>query len=141
MNAVIAAARECLDTPFKHQGRVLSKGMDCAGVLVHVLKSQGLPVADTTDYPNRPFDGMLEKILAAQPGMFEISKADMAPGDVLLMRVLHDPQHIAILSYPRYGRPYIVHGCSDNKKCVEQPIDAVLTARIVRVYRLQEKGQ
>ena len=30
--AVIAAARQCLGTPFRHQGRLLSFGLDCAGV-------------------------------------------------------------------------------------------------------------
>lgn len=138
MNAVIAAARECLGTPFKHQGRVLGKGMDCAGVLVHVLGRLGLPFDDTTGYPRTPYDGMLEKILNAQPALTEVAKADMTTGDVLLMRVTFAPQHIAIVSESRYGHPYIIHGSSDHGGCVEHRLDDLAAFRIVRVYRLME---
>jgi hypothetical protein len=46
---VIEAARECLGTPFRHQGRIVGEALDCAGVAVHVAERLGYGVLDVTD--------------------------------------------------------------------------------------------
>lgn len=134
---VIAAARECLDTPFRHQGRVIGLGMDCAGVLVHCFQRLGLPFNDEMGYPRNPYDGQLDKILAAQPSLREVSKGEMRAGDVLSMRINSAPQHIAIHAGQQRGHDYIIHGSSEHGKVAEHRLCDVWGARIKRVYRFE----
>ena len=68
---MIAAAREAVGTPFRHQGRTVGKGIDCAGLMVYAMSSalirvHGIPQA----------------------------------GDILLMRFDGDPCHLAICTGP-----------------------------------------
>lgn len=130
----IAYARECLDTPFHHQGRVPGRGLDCAGLIVHVMKSYQLPYDDLAGYPRHPYKGMLEKNLDRQSNLKKIPKAEFAPGDVLLMRFRRDPQHLAILSYNNR----VVHAYSGVEKVVEHVVDKFWATRVVAVYRIVE---
>ena len=103
---IIAAASECMETPFRHQGRVPGVGLDCAGLLVHCFKRLGLPHQDERGYPRTPFDGQLERILDSQPSLQRIALADAGPGDWLIMRMSRDPQHIAL--HAGFERPRAV---------------------------------
>lgn len=134
---VIRVASECLNTPFLHQGRVIGRGMDCAGVLVHCFKRLGVPFNDEMGYPRNPYDGQLDKILAAQPSLRAISKSEMQAGDVLSMRIKTAPQHIAIHAGQVRGHDYIIHGSSEHGKvCIHRLCD-VWGARVMRVYRFE----
>jgi cell wall-associated NlpC family hydrolase len=134
---IIAASQECEDTPFRHQGRVVGLGLDCAGVLVHLFQRLCLPYHDEMGYPRHPFDGQLERILDSQPSLRRIDKADMARGDVLCMRITSAPQHIAIYLGLIDGHPYIRHGSSLHGKVATHRLDELWGARIVRVYRFE----
>ena len=107
---IIAAALECMGTPFLHQGRVPGVGMDCAGVLVHCFKRLGLPHQDERGYPRTPFDGQLERILDSQPSLQRIALADAGPGDWLIMRMSREswrPQLIMTRNPPRVWKWYL----------------------------------
>jgi cell wall-associated NlpC family hydrolase len=39
---MVLAARECLGTPFQHQGRVPGVGLDCVGVAIYAAREVGL---------------------------------------------------------------------------------------------------
>jgi len=132
---IVAAAMECKETPFKHQGRVPGRGMDCAGVLVHCFKRLELDYNDELGYPRNPFDGQLEKILDSQPSLVRVNNSDMRKGDVLCMRISSAPQHVAILIGDISGRPYIIHGSSQHGKVALHRLDELWGARIMRVYR------
>lgn len=117
---IVALARECIGTPFQHQARVPGVGLDCAGVLVHILKSLDLPHTDERGYPRTPYKGLIRSILESQPCLRKISKQEMQPGDVLLMKFDGEPMHVAILSgeniihsYSRVGRA-VEHGFTDE---------------------------
>jgi cell wall-associated NlpC family hydrolase len=45
---IIAAARACLGTPFRHQGRLPGIGLDCAGVALHVAQAVGCGTLDAS---------------------------------------------------------------------------------------------
>ncbi|AXA66756.1 NlpC/P60 family protein [Pseudomonas oryzihabitans] len=134
---IVDIAKETLGTPFHHQGRALGVGMDCAGVLVHVLFRLGLPFNDEMGYPRSPYDGQLEKILEAQPAMRRIPVAEAGEGDVLLMRLKTAPQHIAIHAGFISGQPYVIHGSEQHGKVVHHRLDSLWNARVVRAYRLE----
>ncbi len=130
MNAldIINAARECLDTPFKHQGRIVGKAMDCAGVIVHVAKRLGFDPIEPPAYGRAPHDGMLEFWADAQPYLERVK--DMQAGDVLMMRFSKEPQHVGIFTGEN-----IIHAYENIKKVCEHRLSDVWAARVVRVYR------
>lgn len=133
-NEVVAAARACIGTPFKHQGRAPGVELDCAGVGIAAAKAAGIEIKDFSGYPRLPFDGMLKKMFDHQVElglMIEIDKNHVCAGDVLLMRIEKDPQHVAIYS----GDGYMVHAYRTVGKVVEQRIDSSWKNKIVAVYR------
>lgn len=128
---VISAARSCIGTPFRHQGRSPGVGLDCAGLGIVAAKAAGIDIKDFTGYPRTPFDGMLKKMFDEQNRLQQIDAVDAAPGDVLLMRISSAPQHVAILSYDGY----MVHAYQNVGKVVEQRIDEDWRNKIIAVYR------
>lgn len=134
---LIAYAHECDGTPFKHQGRVKGRGMDCAGLLAYCLGKAGLPYIDENGYSRNPFDGTLERALDAQPAMGRIPVEEMAPGDVLLMRVTKSPQHIGIHAGIIDGHPFIVHASEMHGGVVTHRLDGDWGGRVMRVYRVR----
>lgn len=130
-NKIVAAAEACLHTPFVHQGRVPGVGLDCAGLGIVCAKSVGLDIKDFTGYPRLPFDGMLKKMFDEQSCLLAVSRSEMAAGDVLLMRIVTEPQHVAIYC----GSDIIIHAYSDVGKVVRQRLNADLRGKIVAVYR------
>lgn len=134
---IIAAASECLGTPFAHQGRVIGLGMDCVGVVVHCIQRLGLPYNDQVGYGRNPFDGQLDKALLAQPCLRPIPRSDMRAGDVLSMRIKHAPQHLAIHAGQLRGHDYIIHGSSEHGKVCMHRLCDVWGSRVMYVYRFE----
>lgn len=126
---ILAAARACLGTPFRHQGRLPGVGLDCIGLVVAVASALGLPVQDATGYGRSPADGLLEAALDAQ-----LVRADPAPGAIALIRFDGDPQHVGILGdYPAGGLS-LIHAYLPSRRVVEHRLDDAWQARIVRCY-------
>lgn len=131
---IIAAARECLETPFRHQARVVGVGLDCAGVICHVASRLGLPHDTPHDYPRNPYQGQLEQTLDAQPCLRLLSDVgEMQPGDVLLMRFGRAPRHLGV-----WTGETLIHAYEPAGKCCEHRLDDAWLARVVRVYRFTE---
>lgn len=128
---VIAAARACIGTPFRHQGRLAGVGLDCAGLGIIAAKAAGISIKDFSGYPRAPFDGMLKKMFDEQCDLQQVGIAEAAPGDVLLMRIESAPQHVAIMSYGGY----MIHSYQNVGKVVEQRIDANWKNKIIAAYR------
>ena len=60
---IVAEARKWIGTPFRHQGRIRGRGVDCVGLPLCVMRDLG--IADWTEdfrvYPRRPMtDRVLE---------------------------------------------------------------------------------
>lgn len=127
---IIAAARECIDTPFAHQGRVVGLALDCAGVAVHVAQ-HWYSVEQPAAYGRLPHDAMLEHWLDRQPYL----QREMVPhaGDVLLMRFKGEPQHLAV-----HAGDTIVHAYQPFGRVVEHRLDDKWRRRIVCAYRFTE---
>lgn len=125
---IILAARECLDTPFRHQGRLPGFALDCAGVAVHVARRVGCEPDEPAAYGRLPHGGLLEHWLHRQP--FLVRADAPQAGDLLLMRFAAEPQHLAI-----HAGATIVHAYQAIGRTVEHDLDAKWRRRIVRVYR------
>ncbi len=129
---IVAYARECVGTPFHHQGRVCGVGLDCAGVVCHVAERGGIPYDTIINYGRRPNSGQLESIANSQEKLEQV-QGELKPGDILLIRFGKDPQHLAV-----YTGNSIIHAYETVKKCVEHGLDEQWKKRIVSVYRLKE---
>jgi cell wall-associated NlpC family hydrolase len=129
---IVFAARQCVGTPFRHQGRLIAFGLDCAGVAIHVAREIGAGVIDVSGYGRTPANGQLERSLDSQPCLERIFLEDRQAGDLLLMRFASEPQHIAI-----YAGETLIHAYANAGKCCEHIIDDAWASRIVRVYRVK----
>lgn len=128
--SVIHLARECLGTPFVHQGRIPGKALDCAGVLVYIFNGLGLPYSDEIGYPRRPYKGQLEAGLARQPHLKRVAVTELQPGDIVLFRVKAAPQHIGV-----YTGATLIHAAFDPGRVVEQRF-ASWAGNLTHAYRV-----
>lgn len=131
----MAAARECLGTRFRHQGRVPGVGLDCVGLVAVVGHRLGLMTHDATDYAAMPDEAALRSHIDAA-GFTPVT--DARPGDVALMRLTRAAQHVAILTAGAGGHSHgagLIHAWMQAGRVVEHGLDASWRARIVDVYR------
>lgn len=129
---IVSAARTCLGTPFRHQGRIAGVGLDCAGVVVEVAKAIGSNPIDVSGYGRVPVNGQLESVLDTQTDLERVLDiSTRRAGDILLLRFSGEPQHLAVLT----DNNTIVHSYEAVGKCCEHRLSSVWAARIVRVYR------
>lgn len=127
--AMAAAARGCLGTPFHHQGRVPGQGMDCVGLVVVALRAVGVTVRDRTDYTLRPDGVSLEAALRAHGAR---PVAGIAAGDVLLFRFDGQPQHVALA----VAGDRMVHAYAPAGRVVETVIGPPWRRRLLAVFRM-----
>ena len=65
--------------------------------------------------------------------------AEIAPGDVLLLRFTRHPQHLALAG--NYGHPFsLIHAHAEAGGCVEHGADARWLRRIVAAYAFRQPG-
>lgn len=133
---IVAAARSWIGTPFEHQGRMKAVGVDCAGLVLGVARELGLPHADVDGYPRIPSRGQLEAELAAQMERLAIGEPPQ-PGDVLLLRIEREPQHLAILT--SLEPMAAVHALAGKglSRCVEHRLDERWQSRLIAAYRFR----
>ena len=129
---ILDAARQCLGTKFRHQGRLVAFGLDCAGVAIHVARQIGAGHLDVSGYGRTPANGQLEQSLDSQPCLERVFLEDRKPGDLLLMRFASEPQHLAICAGDT-----IIHAYEAAGLCCEHRLSSLWAARIVRVYRFR----
>lgn len=124
---LVGAARRYVGTPFRHQGRSTA-GLDCVGLLVRVAWDCGLTVRDRDGYGREPHRGLLRAGL--QENLIPVT--DMQPGDVLEMRIVSDPQHVAL-----YTGTTLIHALwqRGGGAVREHSFDQRWRDRVVRVYR------
>ena len=126
---IVAAARALIGTPFAHQGRRPRIALDCAGLVVAVADEIGIRVLDQQGYGRRPSNGMLQSAIDGQPCLLRISPVEIQAGDVLLMRVVRDPQHLAIA----LGDGRMLHAIKPGGVC-EVTISPLWQMRLVARY-------
>lgn len=133
-NLIVAAARECLGFPFRHMGRDMH-GMDCAGLAEYIAKRLELSYIIQPNYPRSPYDGTLERGLDEQPCLSRIDVSEASCGDLLLMRIVKAPQHIAIHAGQAHGMDCIIHAYNQVGRVCEHILDDGWRRKIVRAYR------
>lgn len=126
---IVAAARSWLGTPFQHQGRVKRIGVDCAGLIIGVVRELGISADDLTGYGRQPDSDELRRLCREQ--MRPIALEAARPGDVYLIEIDGRPQHLAFAT--DIG---LLHAYAPARKVVEHGIDAGWRARLVAAFAL-----
>lgn len=113
-------ARTYLDTPYHHQGRLKYVGVDCAGLIVEIMKEIGIftPECDYTGYRMIP-DGRTLLMHCSKVGKKK-PKSEMKAGDVLLIRFDSAPQHVAMY----LGNNEFIHSYKPTKKVELSKLDS-----------------
>lgn len=113
---IVAAARQYLGARWTHQGR-RHDAMDCAGLVLRVARDLGLADLDVTGYGVQAVDeSMLEM---CREHLDEIARADLAPGDVVVMRFSGN-RHIGIVGDYAHGGLSLIHAQTSHPRCVTE---------------------
>jgi cell wall-associated NlpC family hydrolase len=132
---IVKEARTWLNTPFHHQGRIKSVGVDCAGLVIGVGRALGLcpDFIDNIDYARIP-DGRVKILLTKH--LIKVPFADRQAGDVISIAWAKEPQHVAILT----DKNTIIHayGIGSKGKVVETTLAGRHLACVSNVYRFSE---
>lgn len=136
---VVVCARSWVRTPYQHQQRMKYVGVDCAGLVIGVARELCLVAADfdVNGYARRP-DGV-SMLAECDKFMSRIETRVAVPGDVLVMRFVTDPQHMAIVGDYLHGGLTMIHahGTSDGKgRVTERRLDPSMLATVIQAYAL-----
>lgn len=138
MNPLVTAARKYLGAPFRHRGRG-PKYFDCVGVGLQAFRDCGVTLPDFRLYGSEPHqDGLLthlraalgEEVLAAPVRM-----ADLAVGDVVVLRFDVEPHHVGLLGDYRFGGLSLIHADGHTGRVVEHRLADKRVAHITHVFR------
>lgn len=141
MSALVASARKYLGVPFKHRGRTPS-GLDCAGLVWLAYVDLGYTPPDIARYGRTPHrDGLMqamEDALGAPVWRGRAVPRDLLQvGDVVVMRFVEEPHHVAIVAdSPTHGLGLIhCYSSAVIDRVVEHGLDAMWQSRILAVFR------
>jgi cell wall-associated NlpC family hydrolase len=139
-NDIVSSARGFIGTRFHHQGRLKKTdrhkgGIDCLGLLIGIAKELNLPFTgyDETSYSHYPDTNRLRNKLA--DALQEIPAEDMQAGDILLLNIDGNPQHLAIVSELN-NEPAVIHAYASARSVVEHVLDDYWKQRIETVFRI-----
>jgi len=135
---VVAEARTWVGTKYSHQARIKGVGVDCIGVAIGTARALGLvePDFDIKGYTMQPDGTMLAH---CDKYMTRVDRADMQPGDIVVIEFIGDPQHFGMLVDYRHGGLGIVHASSKYRKVIETRLlfgPGALSMKFVAAYRL-----
>ncbi len=113
---IVAEARAWIGTPWQHQQQTKGVACDCAGLIRGIMIELGLADPDCEKwegankflgYPSWPDGKMLQA--ACDTYMTRIERAQMQPGDAIVLITDYHPQHMGILGDYRHGGFSIIH--------------------------------
>lgn len=136
--AVLREARRLIGVPWVHEGRDPAVGLDCVGQLFVMAWRLGYPrTIDVRGYGLHPDGVTLRRTMRELMNPISLAEADA--GDVYLMRIKRDPQHVAVISDRRDGeRRWIIHALRGGVGVVvEHPLDGQWPARVLEAYRFK----
>lgn len=126
---IIKAARDCLGTPFVHQGRLPGKGLDCVGLVRWPHVALGFGEEDERRYGMAPDPKRMKQLL--EHYLVPIPRDQMKPADILWFRIDGMPTHLAI-----YAGKTIIHALNSGpQRVVEHGFRHPWTQRVAGVFR------
>lgn len=125
MSRLADAARTFIGAKFRHRGRS-PKMMDCVGLGLLAYQKCGVELPDHRHYqpdPARHGPGLLEyveralgKPIATEPVPYSM----IQDGDVVVIRYVHEPHHVAIVGTHPLGYLSLIHAHGLYGRVLEQ---------------------
>lgn len=117
---VVRAARQLLDTPYHHQGRLRGVGVDCVGLLIGVARDLGLVPSgfDVPPYPRTPDGTSLMHLAELHMQPLQPGEA-VQPGHVVVVRFDQEPQHLGVAADYRHGGLSLIHSVARPGRVIE----------------------
>lgn len=137
MGMLADAARAYLDVKWRHRGRSCH-GLDCAGLGILAYRDCGVELPDYLLYGREPHNDGLIKYLTAALGDPLPEGTKPQDDDVIVMRFVKEPHHIAIVGEVYYGNTpalNVVHAHGYNGRVLEQRLTPDMLERITHVFR------
>jgi cell wall-associated NlpC family hydrolase len=131
MSALVTAARRYLGVRFVHRGRLLHK-LDCVGLVWRSYLDCGVELEDFRLYGREPDINRWQAAMVANLG--PAVRPPLQPGDVVALRTLRNPHHLAIVCDHPEGLG-LIHASGEHGRVVEHRLDPAYRARITHVYR------
>ena len=131
---IILHSREWMNVKFRHQGR--SKyGVDCIGLFSEVAKEIGRNIPIPSNYTHHPDQQFL---LAEMKRLFDkITKAELAIGDLALMRFMDDQKRIPCRHVVMITDLGVLHSSAQFRKVTEHCLDDEWMAKIEHCFRMR----
>jgi hypothetical protein len=129
-----------IGTPYHAKARKPGVGVDCVGMPILTCWIAGVHPwgMDFTDYPMQPDGSLLPRCDANPEYLQPVTQAEMAPGDIVVLRWGKEPHHFGVVADDKHGRLTIVHAENwRHKKVVEHRMCFTDNAmKFVAAYRL-----
>lgn len=133
--AVVAAARAAIGTPFRLHGRDPAYGLDCVGLVALAAKAGGCAAVVPTGYALRSGDSAALAAIIDATGL--LIAEGRRPGDILLCRAGPGQLHLAIDAGGDEGG--IIHADAQLRRVVERP--GPVPWPIIRRWRVANPGE
>lgn len=124
---IVAAARGCVGTRFRGQGRVSGVGLDCLGVVIFAAAAAGVRLPDAPDYSLRG-EGLLRLDQRIAAAMLRVDSA--GAGDVMLFEPGPAMRHLGV-----WTGSSLIHAHAGLRRVVEGPVDPAWT--LIGIYRFR----
>ena len=124
---IVAAARSCVGTRFRVQGRVPGVGLDCLGVVIIAGLGAGVRLPDAADYLLRGA-GVLRLDARIAEAMLRVDRA--GAGDVMLFEPGPEMRHLGV-----WTGVSVIHAHAGLRRVVEGPVDPAWT--LIGIYRFR----
>lgn len=124
---LVSAARSCLGTRFRHQGRSAAHGVDCVGLIIIAARQAGFRAHDMLGYGRQPQPEDFNRYIRKN-GLLEVVRP--RAGDVGLFDFGHGPQHAAL-----FTARGIIHAYAPARKVIEHGFQAPWPQRLCGLYR------
>lgn len=133
--------------PYAEAGRDPVSGLDCWGLLVHVLRGQfqlAVPLYEDRQWQGRAHAKELAAFITSESAswscVWQRTATDQAPppelvrpGDGLLIRMEGNPVHVAVVA----SWPWFIHTEVQHDSCLDRADTLKWSRRIQGVYRFE----
>ncbi|MBY0560018.1 NlpC/P60 family protein [Hyphomicrobium sp.] len=133
---IVAAARDWLGTPYRHQGRD-RRGIDCIGFTWAVARDLGYESDIPSNYSSSPSGNQL--IIGCEKWLVRQERMQLIAGDIAIMwgSTRGEAQHFAIIGETS-ARLTLIHAWSKHQKVVEHGYDDFWERRLMAIYCLPD---